>query len=130
METTNANIHHAMNSEPSVDRLSFMLSVPDAARADVTMTPERTYYRFMTEDSLEDGELDGLHEKFGEFISETLGSFRAGVGVSAPIDPVRLNMFVNNRKVEPEVLNNTTLRMFIRALMKGHDEFAFFGGFM
>ena len=115
--------------EASVDRLSFMLSVPDLARADIAMTPEKTYYRFMTEDSLEDGELPGLKEDFETLVNRALSGFKAGVGVSSPTDPVKLNLFINNRKVEPEILNNSTLAGFIDVMKCAYAEFAFLGGF-
>lgn len=107
-----------------------MLSVADRARADVTLTPDKVYYRFATEDTLEDGELPGKYpDVFGSFALKLLGSFRAGVGVSASTDPVRFTLFVNNTKAIPEVLNDTTLREFINLLANAFDEFDFLRGF-
>lgn len=113
----------------SVDRVSFMLSVADVARADVTMTPDKTYYRFMTEDSLEDGELPGLKEEFEPLVTRALEGFKAGVGVSSPTDPVKLGLFINNRKVIPEILNNSTLARFIDVMKRAYAEFIFLEGF-
>ena len=113
----------------TVDRVSFMLSVSDVARADVTMTPEKTYYRFMTEDSLEDGELPGLKDDFEPIVTKALEGFKAGVGVSSPTDPVKFNLFVNNRKVLPEILNNGTLAQFIEVMKGSYAEFSFLEGF-
>ena len=113
----------------AVDRVSFMLSVTDVARADVTMTPEKTYYRFMTEDSLEDGELPGLKDDFAPTVSKAIEGFKAGVGVSSPTDPVKFSLFLNNRKVIPEILNNGTLARFLDVLKTVYAEFSFLEGF-
>ena len=55
----------AYNTDINIDRITFMLASDDA-RCDATLTPEKIYYRFLTEDSLEDGELPGLRDKFQE----------------------------------------------------------------
>jgi hypothetical protein len=112
-----------------VDRITFMLKVEDNARADVAMTPDKTYYRFATTETLEDGELPGLGEKFCSFATDLLTSFNAGVGASAAIDPVKFTLFVNNKVAQPVILNNDTLRMFVNKLASVHDEFGFLAGF-
>jgi hypothetical protein len=112
-----------------VDRITFMLKIEDNARADVAMTPDKTYYRFATLDTLEDGELPGLGDNFGKFAEELLAAFNAGVGTSANIDPVKFTLFVNNRVAQPVILNNDTLRVFINKLAAAHDEFGFLCGF-
>jgi hypothetical protein len=112
-----------------VDRITFMLKIEDNARADVAMTPDKTYYRFATLDTLEDGELPGLNEKFGNFAEDLLSSFNAGVGASADISPVKFTLFVNNRVAQPVILNNDTLRKFVSTLADKYDEFGFLAGF-
>lgn len=112
-----------------INRISFMFSVENRARADVMLSSDRTYYRFATEDSMEEGELPGNPEHFDEFARELLDVFRAGVGVNASTDPVHFTLFVNNTRVTPEVLNNDTLRRFICRMARYADEFAFLRGF-
>jgi hypothetical protein len=112
-----------------IDRITFMLKIEDNARADVAMTPDKTYYRFATVDTLEDGELPGLGDKFGAFAEALLASFNAGVGASSSIDPVKFTLFVNNRIANPVILNNDTLRAFVSKLEGAHDEFGFLSGF-
>ena len=46
-------------------RLTVMMRVADVARADIALTPDRIYYRFATDDSIEDGELPASKEDFG-----------------------------------------------------------------
>jgi hypothetical protein len=112
-----------------IDRITFMLKIEDNARADVAMTPDKTYYRFATTDSLEDGELPGMGDKFGTFAEQLLASFNAGVGTTASIEPVKFTLFVNNRIANPVILNNDTLRAFVNKLESAHDEFGFLSGF-
>jgi hypothetical protein len=112
-----------------IDRITFMLKVEDNARADVAMTPDKTYYRFATLETLEDGELPGLGDNFGKFADDLLASFNAGVGTSSSIDPVKFTLFVNNKIAQPVILNNDTLRSFVGKLASAHDEFGFLTGF-
>lgn len=109
----------------TIDRLTFMLAYADKARADVTLTADHCYYRFMTEDSLEDGELPGLREHFDEFSTRLCDVFSPGVGASHDIGPVRFTLFVNNSRVEPVVLNNDTLALFAETLASEYDEMSF-----
>lgn len=113
------------DSNASVDRLTVMLSVPDVGRADVAMTADKTYYRFATDDSIEDGELPGLHERFSDAVLHALEAFSPGVNVAADIAPMRFTLFINNRSVAPAVLNPETLRTFTRRLANLYAEMAF-----
>lgn len=111
------------DSDKSIDRITFMLASDDA-RCDATLTPEKTYYRFLAEDSLEDGELPGLRDKFQEKMSGLLECFHLTPAVSSSIEPLRFRLFINNRQVEPETLNRTTLRSFIDKLSDLYYEFS------
>lgn len=113
----------------AVNRVSFMLSVPDTARADVTLTPERTYYRFATEDTMEEGELKAIADDFQSFTVRLLEVFKAGASIPSSIEPVRFSLFVNNVHVRPEILNNATLRSFIRIMAESCPEMSFLKGF-
>lgn len=113
------------NNVLSVDRISFMLSLADVARVDATLVAGKTYYRFATDDSLEDGELAGSGETFNGFAAELLNAFSAGVEVSGDITPLKFTLFVNNRIVQPAVLNHHTLLHFTEILASRHSEFDF-----
>lgn len=117
------------NYNNGIDRITFMLKIDDNARADVAMTSEKTYYRFATVDTLEDGELPGMGEQFATFAEKLLSTFNAGVGTTGSIEPVKFTIFVNNRVATPVILNNDTLRTFVNMLAEVHDEFGFLTGF-
>lgn len=106
-----------------------MLSVEGTARADVMLTADRTYYRFATVDSVEDGELPGHPDTFDAFAGELLAVFNDSTSDGAPIDPVRFTIFVNSTRVTPLTLNNDTLRTFIEKMARYAEEFAFMRGF-
>jgi len=102
-----------------------MIAMNDNVRADVAMTPEKVYYRFTTEDTIEDGELPGLHERFESEVTELLNCFAPGAAVNCDISPVKFQLFVNNVIQRPTVLNKDTLRAFTRGLARLYDEFDF-----
>lgn len=108
-----------------MNRITFMISVPDQIRADVAMTEDKTYYRFATDDSIEDGELPGLKKEFDKFTEHLLESFTPGIGITTDISPVKFTLFVNNVVVRPAVLNRDTLRAFISKLADKYNEFTF-----
>lgn len=107
----------------NITRITFMLANEDA-RCDAMLTAERTYYRFMTEDSLEDGDLPGLGERFETEAEALLDCFRASPEISSSIEPLRFQLFVNNVAVKPVTLNRSTLRAFTRHLAELYQEFS------
>ena len=62
-----------------IKRLTIMLRVADVARADIMLVPERVYYRFATEDSLEDGELAAVPD-FEAVTAELIEAAKAAEG--------------------------------------------------
>ena len=111
-----------MNIPASISRITFMLA-NDSARCDAALTPEKTYYRFMTEDTLEDGELPGLKDSFNSEAARLLDCFHCTPALSSSIEPLRFKLFINNQQVTPETLNHSTLKAFMRALSDIYEEF-------
>lgn len=109
----------------TVDRISFMLSLPDMARVDATLVPGKTYYRLATEDSLEDGELKSDGGSFNDFAADLLNTFSGGVEAPSDISPLKFSLFVNNRLAKPAVLNRHALLEFMQKLAEQHGEFDF-----
>lgn len=108
-----------------VSRLTFMLKRGDEARVDAMLTADRTYYRFVTDDSAEDGDLPGAGDQFPTWIKELLDCFKPAVGVTGDIKPLEFKLFVNNVAVTPTALNGDTLMRFAEVLASRHDEFGF-----
>lgn len=111
-----------------IKRLTVMVRVDDTARADIALTPERTYYRFATDSSIEDGELAA---PAGDFDRTARGVAEAATGRAGetPLpDDVRVQIFVNNRM---QAVNATeqSLRRLVDALQPLAAEFAFLRGF-
>ncbi len=107
----------------TIERVTFMIAYGEEMRCDATLTRDKTYYRMMSDDTLEDGELPGLKERFDEKVKALIDSFRAGVSMSSSIEPIRFKLFVNNLQVTPAVLNKDTMRDFIDKLADMYDEF-------
>ncbi len=94
------------------------------ARCDATLTADKTYYRFMSEDSIEDGELPGLKECFESEVATLLDCFHASPELSSSIEPLRFRLFVNNTLVHPVTLNRSSLRKFMSRLASLYIEFS------
>lgn len=109
----------------SIERLTFMISYGDIARADIALTSDKCYYRFMTEDSIEDGELPGAHEEFETLAVQLCNIFKPGVGISKDITPLHFTFFINNQSVTPAVLNHDTLRSWSEKLTEHYNEMSF-----
>ncbi|MFG6386067.1 MAG: hypothetical protein K1V80_06305 [Muribaculaceae bacterium] len=110
-----------------INRITLMIKVEDVARADIMITPERTYYRFATDASIEDGELAAV-ENFNNVVSKLIDA-------AIPLDDerplpenVKLQVFVNNR-LSPEKPTEESLRRVINAVAPLSPEFSFIEGF-
>ncbi|MDE6301099.1 MAG: hypothetical protein K2M19_05240 [Muribaculaceae bacterium] len=110
------------------NRLTLMFMVEDTARADLALTPQRTYYRFATESSIEDGEL-GAVENFDAVMAELIDAAMPRENESPLPADVKFRLFVNNR-LAPERATEESLRRVIAALQPLHVEFAFLKGFV
>lgn len=108
-------------------RITLMFKVVDRARADIALTPKRTYYRFATDDSIEDGELGAVND-FDAVMAEIIDAAMPREGESPLDSEVRFQLFVNNR-LAPEKPTEQSLRRVIRVLLPLNAEFAFLQGF-
>lgn len=109
-----------------VKSVTVMMMVDDTARADVSITPARTYYRFATDSSIEDGELAAVDD-FGA----TAEAITAAAGIPGAALPagVRLQVFVNNR-LHGGPSSEDALRRIVDILEPLAAEFAFLRGFV
>lgn len=109
-------------------RLTIMLRVDDSARADMALTPERIYYRFATDDSIEDGELPPAKKDF-DALQHDLITAATALPDERKLGPeVKVEIFVQNR-LQPISVSEQSLRRLVAALGAIADEFAFLGGF-
>lgn len=112
----------------AIARLTIMVAVSDTARADIALTPERIYYRFATDEAIEDGELPAAKEDFTTLAVRILSNVTARDNEKALPDDVRLTIFVNNRKSDITV-SEESLRRMVDELHAVADEFTFLKGF-
>ena len=99
-----------------------MIKVEDVARADIMLTPERTYYRFATDASIEDGELAAVGDFDG--VASKLIDAAMPLDNERPLpEDVKLQLFVNNR-LSPE-----KPRRVINTVAPLAPEFSFVEGF-
>lgn len=108
-------------SDKNIDnrRITFLLAYGDEGRVDVMFSPEKTYYRIDFSDTLEDGELPGLHEQYDSFKEDLQSAFN---GEPEEITPVRFKLFVNNITATPKTLNYASLQRFVDILVAKYDE--------
>lgn len=109
-------------------RLTLMVRVDDTVRADIALTPERTYYRFATDSSIEDGELAAVGGDFQSITDSLINEAAAREGEQPLARDVRVQIFVNNRLCAATV-SEQSLNRLIDALQPLADEFAFLRGF-
>ena len=108
-------------------RITLMFKVEDTARADLALTPSRSYYRFATEGSIEDGEL-GAVDNFDTVMAEVINAAMPREGETPLPSDVKFQLFVNNR-LAPEPPTQQALRRVVAAVFPLHEEFAFLKGF-
>ena len=109
-------------------RLTIMMRVTDAARADIALTPERIYYRFATDDTIEDGELPAPKEEFGALAESIVRDAEAKDGESPLGNDMKVEIYVDNR-VSGINVSEQSLRRMVNRLKSVAEEFAFLGGF-
>lgn len=110
-------------------RLTIMMKVADVARADLALTPERVYYRFATDESIEDGELPAIKEDF-DLLSERLLHAAEAQDNERPLDDrVKLSLFVTNRLCNLNY-SEQSLGRLVGELSLLADEFSFLKGFV
>lgn len=104
-----------------------MLRVDDRAHASIALTPDRSYYRFATDDSIEDGELAPV----SDFASTALRIADAALpqeGETPLSDGVRMQVFVNNVLMQQKPTEQS-LRRVVNLLAPLQAEFSFLDGF-
>lgn len=109
------------------DSITIMLMVDDEARADILVTRTRTYYRFATDSSIEDGELAAVAD-FDATAAAIAQAMATGGSRPLPAD-VKMQYFVNNRQRQ-FTQTEETLRAVVDAMMPIAAEFAFLCGFV
>lgn len=114
--------------DTEIKRLTMMVRVDDTARADIALTPERTYYRFATDSSIEDGELAAIEGKFDAVAGSLVKAVEALPGETPLPDEVKMQIFVNNR-LHGIAASGQSLRRLVDALQPLAAEFAFLRGF-
>lgn len=111
-----------------IKRLTIMLRVADVARADIMLVPERVYYRFATEDSLEDGELAAVPD-FEAVTAELVEAAKGAEGEKPLSDGMLTQVFVNNRLCT-DAVSEQSLRRMVDRLLPIAAEFQFLHGFL
>lgn len=108
--------------------VTVMVTAVDTARADILLTPERIYYRFATDSSIEDGELPPAPD-FDELAGQVVAA-SAPVTGETPLDSnIKLQVFVNNR-VTSGAPTEQSLARVVAALEPVAAEFAFLRSFL
>lgn len=108
--------------------LTVMMMVADTARADLAFAVDRTYYRFATDSSIEDGSLAACAD-VGALAAEVLAAAKAAEGEEPLPEDLRVQLFVNNR-LQQLTVSEASLRRLIDALEPHAAEFAFLRGFL
>lgn len=117
-----------MNRQNGINRLTVMMRISDVARADIALTADRIYYRFATDDSIEDGELPPAKEDFNILADRLVSDLKANENECAINSEVKVDIFVNNRLSDINI-SEESLARFISRLCSLADEFGFLRGF-
>ncbi len=110
-----------------ISRITLMVRVDDTARADIALTPDRSYYRFATDSSIEDGELAAVPDFTGA-AAAIVDAYMPRDGEHPLAADMRLQLFVNNR-LAPEAPTEQSLARVLDAVIPLHPEFTFLAGF-
>lgn len=117
-----------MKDVKDCSRLTIMMRVADTARADIALTPDRVYYRFATEETIEDGELPAPKEAFATLAENIVSDAEAKEGETALGSEMKVEIYVDNR-VSGIKISEQSLRRLVNCLKGVAEEFAFLGGF-
>ena len=109
-------------------RLTIMMRAGDVARADMALTPERIYYRFATDESIEDGELPPAKEDFDLLSERLVAALTANGGEQNLADDMSVKIFIDNRLSDIRI-SEASMRRLVAELRSVAEEFAFLGGF-
>lgn len=111
-----------------MNRLTLMFRYGDEARADVAITADKVYYRFATDDSIEDGELPAFKTDFEKLTSELTEAMKASEGEDEIDGEMKVEIYTDNRK-SSTCVSRQSLRRAVEILTYEADEFAFLRGF-
>lgn len=117
-----------MKDAKDCGRLTIMMRVADTARADIALTPDRIYYRFATDETIEDGELPAPKEDFGELVEALVSEAGAKDGETVIGSEMKVELYLDNR-VSGINFSEQSLRRMVDRLKHIAEEFAFLGGF-
>lgn len=110
-----------------IKRITLMIKVEDTARADIALTPERSYYRFATDSSIEDGELAAVADF--QATAESIIAAAKPLNNETPLsDDVKLQLFVDN-VLNREAPSEQSLSRIISIADGLFPEFSFLNGF-
>lgn len=111
-----------------IKSLTIMMMVADTARADLAFAKDRTYYRFATDSSIEDGSLAACAD-IPALVARVQKAATATEGEKPLEADVRVQIFINNRQQAIQ-LSEASLRRLIAILEPHASEFAFLRGFI
>lgn len=112
---------------PVMKRLTLMLSIPDKARADVMISPERVYYHFATEDAIEDGDLPGSGDRIEPVCTRILDALQTREE-ETELPAVKLQLYVDNA-LKPCAWSRQSLLRAIEQLTTLGEPLAFMRAF-
>lgn len=107
--------------------VTIMIIAVDTARADVSITPARTYYRFATDSSIEDGEIAAVKD-FGDVAAALTEAAVPRDGEQPLPGEVKMQLYVNNR-LTSGTATEQSLRRVVDILDGIAPEFSFLRGF-
>lgn len=111
-----------------IKSLTIMMMVADTARADLAFAKDRTYYRFATDSSIEDGSLAACAD-IPALVAQVQSAAESAEGEGPLPADVRVQIFVNNRQQAIQ-LSEASLRRLVAILEPFASEFAFLRGFL
>ncbi len=111
-----------------IKSLTIMMMVADTARADLAFAKDRTYYRFATDSSIEDGSLAACAD-IPALVAQVQAAAEGAAGETPLPADVRVQIFINNRRQSVQI-TEASLRRLIAILEPHASEFAFLRGFI
>lgn len=111
-----------------IKSLTIMMMVADTARADLAFAKDRTYYRFATDSSIEDGSLAACAD-IPALVAQVQAAAEGVAGETPLPADVRVQIFINNRRQSVQI-TEASLRRLIAILEPHASEFAFLRGFI
>ena len=111
-----------------IKHVTVMMRIDDTARADISLTPDRSYYRFATDSSIEDGQLAPI-AGFEHVAQAVVDAARPLEGERPLPSDLRFQLFVNN-VLTPAGATEESLSRVVEVLSPLTPEFSFLQGFI